>query len=179
MKTFPYLNQEIRKAFENNLEELAKASGIKGYCLGAPLNEESEYKVPLGFRMPDRSYEGHWIQDGNIHLEQLTSCCGAVLISSLGFAYNIIPQQRVAYATLLFKLIQEGALNSGYSLLMYTTIPKQHAIISALQAQNFLPMQAFGSQRTGNEITIWTKQIANKEGMLNPELIPLPATEAA
>lgn len=107
------------------------------------------------------------LQMFSFYYDMLPSCCGAIL------AHTLQPSMSVGYRPLVkgmkeYELAHEllvsawekAADESGHTKLYYTSVPNQRYIIVAFEKRGFSPVDKFVSQRTNNEISMWSKYVA-------------------
>lgn len=87
---------------------------------------------------------------GSFYICQVPSCCGMVLVQHAHGNLDTLP--------LVLETASLAAKLAGYTYVQYTSIPGQH-LDDHLIKSGFKAMDEFRSVRTGNEITIWLKNL--------------------
>lgn len=89
-------------------------------------------------------------------LEMYPGCCGATISYNMHVSTS---SRGKGLGKLLLKMQEEASLDAGYTTIWATTIPLTPAANHILENMGYTKVYNFTSARTGNTITVWTKNL--------------------
>lgn len=89
-------------------------------------------------------------------LEMYPGCCGATISYNMYVSHS---SRGKGLGKLLLKMQEEASLGAGYTTIWATTVPLNPAANHILENMGYTKVYNFTSARTGNTITVWTKNL--------------------